>query len=83
VNGQDLNLDRLSAGLGHPTALYRTAGEIAAFNMHLAAEGKHRTRGELLDIQTALNTLALAIARVERMVTERIAALTAGARNGN
>ena len=83
MNGPDLNLGRWSAGLGHPTAVYRTAGEIAAFNTHLAAEGQHRTRGELLDIQTALNTLALAIARVGRIVTERIAALTAGARNGN
>ena len=83
MNGQDLNLARLSASLGHPTALYRTAGEIAAFNVRLAAEGKHRTRGELLDIQTALNTLALAIARVERIVTERITALSTGGRNGN
>ncbi len=64
-------------------ALHRMAGEITAFSMRLAAEGRHCTHRELLDIQNTLNTLALAIARVERVVTERIARLSTGGCNGN
>lgn len=83
VNARDLNLDAWSSGWGDPTALQRMAGEIAAFNTRLAAEGGHCTHRDLLDIQNALNTLALAIARVEREVAERITALSTGGRNGN
>jgi len=83
VNARDLNLDAWSSGWGEPTALQRMAAEIAAFNTRLAAEGRHCSRRDLLDIQNALNALALAIARVEREVTERITALSTGGRNGN
>jgi len=83
VNARDLNLGAWSSGWGEPTALQRMADEIAAFNTRLAAEGRRCTPRDLLDIQNALNTLALAIARVERAVTERITALSTGGRNGN
>jgi len=83
VNAQDLNLAGWSSGWGHPTALDRMAAEIAAFNTRLAAEGRNCTRRDLLDIQAALNALALEIARVERVVTERIGALRTVTRDGN
>lgn len=78
MNARDLNLEAWSCGWGEPTALRRMAAEVAVFNTRLAAEGRHCTRRDLLDIQNALNTLALAVARVERAVTERITTLRRG-----
>jgi len=73
----------LTAGLGDVTALCRLTDEITALNKHLAAQGRHFTRRELLDLQDNLNTLALFVARIKSLVSERIAVLTAGGFNGD
>jgi len=81
VKASNLELDAWSLRWGDPAGLDRMAAAIAAFNARLAAEGRQCTRRDLLAIQNALNALAIEIGRVERMVTERIAAISTGVRN--
>lgn len=69
-------------GLGDPTSLRRLTDEVTALSMQLAAERSRYTRQQLTDVRGNLNTLALVIARIKRLVSERIAVLTAGGFNG-
>ncbi|MGD0072842.1 MAG: hypothetical protein ABSD31_00715 [Candidatus Binataceae bacterium] len=78
MKAQNLNLDTWKSGWGDPNALKRMAAEITAFNKRLIAEGSNCKRRDLLEIQNALNTLAIAIGHVERAVTERITVLKRG-----
>ncbi|MGO9356784.1 MAG: hypothetical protein ACLP1D_03810 [Xanthobacteraceae bacterium] len=78
MKAQDLNLDAWKSGWGDPSALRRMAAEITAFNKRLSADGNNSTPRDLLEIQNALNALAIAIGHVERAVTERITVLKRG-----
>jgi len=72
----------VTGGLGDPTSLRSLTDEVTALSTQLAAERSRYTRQELTDIRDNLNTLALVIARIKRLVSERIAVLTAGGFNG-
>jgi len=69
--------------MGNPAALCRLTDEVTALSTRLAEERSHCSRQELADIRDNLNTLALVIARIKRLVSERIAVLTAGGFNGD
>ncbi len=71
-----------TAGVGDPMSLSRLTNEVTALSTELVAQRSRYTRLELVDIRDNLNTLALIIARIKRLVSERIAVLTAGGFNG-
>ncbi len=70
------------SGVADPTSLSRLTEEVTALSTELVAERSRYTRRELFDIRNNLNTLALVIARIKCLVSERIAVLTAGGFNG-
>ncbi len=82
MSARDLAPGLAIAGLGNPASLRRLTEEITALNTELAEERSGYTSQELFDLRNNLNTLALAIVRIKRLVSERIAVLTAGGFNG-
>ncbi len=83
MSTQNFAPEFLATLMGDPAALCRLTDEVTVLSTHLAAEPSHCTRQELTDIRDNLNTLALVIARIKRLVSERIATLTAGGLNGD
>ncbi len=69
-------------GLGDPLSIRRLTDQITALSTQLAAEPGRYDRQELFEIRDNLGALALAIVRIKRLVSDRIAVLTAGACNG-
>jgi len=81
---QELDFDagRLNSGWGSSDALDRMTAQIGAFNTRLLAEGGQCAHRKLIAIQEAVNQLGSIIARMQRLVDERITVLRAGARDG-
>ena len=82
MNARDLNLEAWGSSWGDPAALEQMAAALADFNTRLLAEGKRCAPDDLREIQGALNALATAVMRVERIVAGRVTALRMGACHG-